>query len=146
MTYETQNQRNRNRKDEGQAGRTGSHPTRAKNPSVLAPGLFPFTMSLKPAQPIPYSQGLAKPSGLKPRESRWSLSSEKMAATVCSSEISQVLEDGRSGGESEGKTHGCRAERTVHLIIFPPVDELVFLRLRGDVGDAASIGSSQITK
>ena len=76
-------------------------------------------MSLKPTQPYPYSQGLAKPSGFKPSESRWSLSSEKMAVAVCSSELSQVLGDGQNEAENEGKTHGCRADCAVQLALFP---------------------------
>ena len=80
-----------------------------------------------------------------PFESRLSLSSAKMAVAVCSSEISQVLEDGQSRGGNKGKTHGCRAQRTVHLVPFPREDVSVFRRLRGDIGDATAIGSAKIT-
>jgi hypothetical protein len=44
------------------AGRTGSRPTVAENPSVPQPGLGPDVMSMRPARPSPYSQGLRKPS------------------------------------------------------------------------------------
>ena len=51
-------------------GRTGSHPVTALNPSVPQPGLDPSSISLRPARPTPYSQGLRKPNGFLPRKSR----------------------------------------------------------------------------
>ena len=68
-----------------------------------------------------------------------------MAATVCSSELSQVFEYGQRKAENDGKTHACRAESAVHLIISPIVDDLVIQRLRGYVGDATAPGTAQIT-
>ena len=70
------------------AGRTGSHPVVASNPLVPQPGLDPDMMSLKPLLSIVYSQGLRKPSGGLPVESRKSLRSEIMPATVCTSAVS----------------------------------------------------------
>ena len=68
-----------------------------------------------------------------------------MAAAVCLSELSQVLEDGQRRAENEGKTHACRADRAPHLFLFLIVDESVFLRLRSDVGDTTASGPAQIT-
>ena len=66
VTYEIQDQRSRKRREEGLAGRTGSHPSVALNPWVPQPSLFPVVISLKPNLPIPYSQGLSQPSGRAP--------------------------------------------------------------------------------
>ena len=139
VTYATRDKRSRKRREEGLAGRTGSHPTSAENPLLLAPGFLPSLMSVKPDKPIPYSQGLTQPNGLMPCESRLSLSNEKMAAAVCSSELSQVLKDWQIRAKNEGKTHACRADRTVHIFLFQIVDESVFDRLRGNVGDATAL-------
>ena len=84
-------------------------------------------MSLKPDKATPYSQGLTQPNGLMPCESRLSLSNEKMAAAVCSSELSQVLRDWQIRAENEGNTHACRADRAVHMFLFLSVDVSEFL-------------------
>ena len=67
-----------------------------------------------------------------------------MATAVCSLEI-RVPEDEQNGADNEGKTHACRADRAVHTILFLQVEVSVVRRLRGDVGDATTIGSAQIT-
>ncbi len=52
------------------AGRTGSHPGRAGNPTVPQPGFEPDVMSLRPERASPYNQKLRKPSGFLPSEIR----------------------------------------------------------------------------
>jgi hypothetical protein len=100
VTYGTRNQQSQSRRDKGLAGRTGSHPKIAENPGVSQPVLVPDVMSLKANHCArPYSQGLRKPSGALPFDRRSSLSSEKMAAAVYTSELSPVLKDGQPRAE-----------------------------------------------
>jgi len=79
----------------------------AENPSVLQPRLEPDVMSLRPTRPPPYSQGLRKPSGALPFESRKSL--EIMPAAACKLGVSWLVEDERCRTEEGGggKTHRC---------------------------------------
>jgi len=66
----------------------------AVNPSMPQPWFDPDVMSLRPARPPPYSQGLRKPSGFSPLESMKSFNSEIIPATTCALAISWVFEDG----------------------------------------------------
>src|SRR6266702_7384328 len=85
VTYASQSQPISKAKNQSLAGRTGAHPAPAENPAVLQPGLEPDMMSLRPAKPLLYNQGLRKPSGGLPFEIKKSLSSEIIPATVCNS-------------------------------------------------------------
>ena len=54
----------------------------AGNPSVPQPGFEPVMISVRPSSPSPYSKGLRKPSGSWFLETKKSLSSANMPATV----------------------------------------------------------------
>ena len=47
--------------------------------------------------------------------------------------------------EGGGKTHMCRTARAVNRKVIAAQDDLVVERLQGDVGDATTIRTEQIT-
>ena len=140
MTYKARNQLSRRRRGGGTAGRTGSHPSAAKNPSVLHPGLFPSVMSVKPIQPVAYSQGFIQPSGVEPTETSWSLSIEKMAVAVCLS-LNQVLdsEDEWSRGDQRKRT---RVRRTLVAQTVLSISFRVFPRMKLYFDDCAEMSGT----
>jgi len=82
---------------------------------MLQPGFEPDIISLRPARPRPYSQGLRNPSRGLLLVSRWSFSSEITPARVCALAVSWVLEDGRlrkrgmgSGKDAQVSSGSCR--------------------------------------